>query len=362
MKSKSPLKYRQRWTKVSLTVLLVLIVVGTGAAVVVRRIYNDNLKPVSSSQTSKLVTIPIGSSPSEIANKLANEGLIRKSWAFEWYVRNAGLIEYLQAGTYSLKPSLSTVEIAEVLTHGKTATDLVTILPGKRLDQIRDSLINDNFRPAEVDAALDPARYNGHPALVDKPKNAGLEGYLFPETFHKDADTNPSVIIRKSLDEMHKRLTPDLRAAISKKGLTIYEGITLASIVEKEAGTEADKPVIAQVFLKRLNEGMRLESDPTAIYGAILDKVEIPYDSGKAAAAAIAHKSAYNTYAIKGLPPGPISNVSETSLRAVANPASTDYLFFVAGNDCKTRFSKSVEEHDRLKAEHGIGCKAAVDY
>lgn len=331
-----------RWKRVFL-VLGVLVIVGLiGSVFTVRRVYTENLKPISASQKSQQVTVPVGSSVKEIAIILEEAGVIRKSWAFEWYIRNNGLRDKLQAGTYSLRPNQSTQEIATILTQGKVATDLVTILPAQRLDQIRNALINSGFSAEAVDAALKPELYEGHPALVDKPREANLEGYLYPESFQKAATTKPETIIRASLDEMQKHLTPEIRAGIVRQGLTVHQGVIVASIVEQEVSNAEDRKIVAQVFLRRLKEGKALESDPTAIYGAVLagQPPSLTFDSP------------YNTYKHPGLMPGPISNVGASSLTAVANPASTNYLFFVAGDDGKTYFSNSIAEHEALTRQH----------
>lgn len=333
---------RNKWLAgigITVAVCLALLV---GGVFLVRHAYYQALKPVSASQNITLATIEVGSSPSEIADLLKEKGLIKESWAFEWYIRSAGLRDDLKAGTYALRPSQGIEEIANILAQGEVATELVTILPGQRIDQIEASLINSGFEPDEVKAALNPALYEGHPALVDKPADASLEGYLYPESFQKTAETKPGDIIRASLNEMQKRLTPQLRAAIAKRGLSIHEGITLASMIEKEVSNDTDRPTVAQVFLLRLAKGMRLESDVTAFYGAIINGQE----------PSVLYDSLYNTYLHNGLPIGPISNVTESSLSAVANPSSTDFLYFVAGDDGNTYFSKTLQEHERLTAEH----------
>lgn len=333
---------RSRFPRIALIItglLLVALLVTIG---VIRHKYYDSLKPVSASQRSQLVTIELGETASEIASTLKTSGLIRETWAFEWYVRNNNLRDKLQAGSYYIRPNQSVQEIATILTQGKVATDLVTILPGQRLDQIKQSLINNGFEASAVEAALDPSQYKDHPALSDKPAGASLEGYLYPESFQKNTDTSPSTIIKASLDEMQKRLTPDVRAGFVKKGLTVHQGVILASIVEQEVSNTNDKAKVAQVFFKRLRINMQLGSDPTAFYGAIINgkKPSVAYDSP------------YNTRIHPGFPPGPISNVSESSLKAVANPASTDFLYFVAGDDGKTYFSNTLEEHEALTAAH----------
>jgi UPF0755 protein len=193
-----------------------------------------------------------------------------------------------------------------------------------------------------VDAALDPALYINHPALTDKPKGANLEGYLYPESFQKTADTTPKHIIKLSLNEMQLRLTPDIRQAISKQGLTLHQAITIASIIEQEVSNPIDRAQAAQVFLKRYRSDMPLGSDPTAFYGARLDKKS----------PSVSYDSPYNTRIHKGLPPGPIGNVTDQSLKALAFPAGTDWLYFVSGDDGRTHFSKTLEEHQALTKKY----------
>jgi UPF0755 protein len=216
------------------------------------------------------------------------------------------------------------------------ATNLVTILPGQRLDQIRKRLIQDGFSEKDVDSALNPANYQGHPALVDKPVSASLEGYLYPDSYEKTATTSAKTIITASLDQMNKYLTPDLRSDFAKQGLSPYQAITLASIIEKEVPKSQDRVQVAQVFLSRIRLGMKLQSDATGSYGAVLagQKPSSSYDSP------------YNTYTYAGLPPTPISNVTNSALRAVGDPSDTNWLYFVSGDDGTTHFSKTLAEHE----------------
>jgi UPF0755 protein len=325
-------------------ILLSIVLVGLiVSAMVLHRTYNENLKPASASQRTVVITVPSGATAKEIGKKLQDQGVIKASWAFEWYVRNSDVRNRLQAGTYNLRPNQSVAEIVNVLTQGQVATDLVTILPGQRLDQIRSSFINNGgFSAEEVDKALDPSLYVDHPALADKPPAANLEGYLYPDSYQKTATTKVETIVRASLDEMQKQLTPDIRAALVRHGLTVHEGVILASIVEQEVGNAKDKPTVAQVFLLRRQQGMQLGSDVTAFYGAIKADQE----------PSVLFDSPYNTRIHVGLPPGPISNVSKSSLEAIANPAATDYLYFVAGDDGVTYFSHTEAEHEALTAEH----------
>lgn len=333
----------RRWPKRLFYAAALVLVLLVAAVVVVRQTYTNNLRPVSNSTEEKVITIEPDTPVSEIAQNLYDQGLIRQVWAFERYVRSTNLGSRLQAGTYKFSPSLSAQQIAARMADGKVAVDLVTILPGHRLDQVEEAFIKAKFDPAAVKAALDPAQYAGSPALADKPQDASLEGFLYPESYQKDARTDPRTVIGLAISEMEKRLTPELRADFAKQGLSVYQAVTLASVVEKEVANAQDRAQVAQVFYKRLRGGIALESDATAIYGAVLAGEPRP---------SVRFQSSYNTYSNKGLPPGPISNVTESSLRAVARPAATDWTYFVSGDDGRTHFSKTLEEHEALTAQY----------
>ncbi len=327
------------------------IVLILGAALFgAQRYYQQQLEPVTTSEDVRLFEISAGDSAQTVANKLEEAGLIRAAWAFSWHLRSEGLRGDIRAGTYAISPSQPVSEIAAIIT-GQTESDTltITILPERRIDQIQVALINEGFSPEEVEAAFDPALYQDHPALADKPATASLEGYLYPETFRIEETTTVQEIIEWSLDEMATRLTPDIREGIKGQGLTVHEGIILASIVEREVSNKNpdDRPQVAQVFYSRLAEGVRLESNATARYGAVLaglDPNEHP-----------TYNSEYNTYRNDGLPPSPISNVSESSLQAVAQPADTNYLYFVSADGCLpdidepcvNYFSTTLQQHEQ---------------
>lgn len=309
-------------------VIALFVVLVVALAAVIRQSYQSNLRAVSSVSKTHVVTINPGATTTEVADNLKTKGAIRSDWAFEWYVRNNQLHDELKAGTYVINENQNVSEIVNILTSGKVATDLVTIVPGKRLDQVKQAFIESGFTAEQVEQALEPTQYAGHPALTDKPEGATLEGYLYPESFQKTAETTLKDIVALSLDEMQFRLTPEVRQAISKQGLTLHQGLILTSIVEREVSNPEDRAQVAQVFYKRINEGIRLQSNATDDYSKLDPK--------------------YNTYEIEGLPPGPVSNVTDSSLQAVAFPAQTDWLYFVSGDDKKTHFSKTLAEHEEL--------------
>lgn len=318
-----------------LFIALVLLLVAAVAGV--RHEYYRNLAPLSSDQRTQIVTVQSGSSVKQIAVLLHDQRLIRSAWAFEWYVHSKELSDKLQAGTYAFSPSESIPTIATTLTKGKVETRLVTIIPGRRIDQVRADLINDGFKPSEVDSALTPEKYADLPVLAYKPGNiTTLEGLLYPDSFQKNGGTNPTIIIRESLMLMGQKMTPELQQLYASEGLSPYQAIILASIIEQEVSKPSDRAQVAQVFLKRLQMHIPLGSDASNRYGAIVagQKPSVGYESP------------YNTRTHTGLPPTPINSVSQSSLEALAHPTNTDWLYFVTGDDGTTYFAHTLAEHE----------------
>jgi UPF0755 protein len=330
MKYSTSNNHKKSIIKYSLLGVLAVIIVGaTLSTIIVQQKYKTNLRAFSTTSKVQIFNIEEGATTKSIAKELQQSNIIRSAWAFEWYIRTHKDIGNIQSGQYLLNQSSTVAEIAKIITSGKVATDLVTILPARNLEQIKQGFVKAGFTAEEVNKALNSQQYSAHPALAGLPAGATLEGYLYPETFQKTAKTQLTDIVRLSLDEMAKRLTDDVKAGFKKHGLSVHEAITLASIVENESATSGDRAKVASVFLNRLKEGRQLQSNATDEYSK--------------------NNPAYDTYKIPGLPPGPISNVSESSISAVAFPADTDYLFFVTADDLKTTyFSKTVEEHNAL--------------
>jgi UPF0755 protein len=329
-------KYKRYWSgKRGIIVLLLLVVLVFGGIWTLRSWYNRNLQPVSSSQSTVYFTVSPGETRNQIAENLEQAHLIRSAKAFENYVRS-NEVQNLQAGTYTLSPSMSVKKIVGIISGGEVAKNLLTILPGKRLDQIKTKFLDEGYTQAQVDSAFNPTQYADLPVLASLPSGASLEGYLYPDSFQKEADTPAETILRESLQEMQKYLTQDIIDGFGAQGLSVYQGITLSSIVLKETSNPSDQPAVAQVFLTRYHQGMMLGSDVTAFYGAQV----------AGATPSVTYDSPYNTRLYTGLPPGPISNVTYDSMKAVAHPATSDYLYFVAGDDGVLHFSHTQAEHN----------------
>jgi UPF0755 protein len=333
---------RSSWLKRVILVCGGFVLVLVLATVVIWQYYEQTLKPVSANASAQTITIDSGASPTQIANLLHNKGIIRSAWTFEAYMRREGVGAELQAGTYSLSGSESVQSVVAQLTHGKVQAQLVTILPGQRLDQIEQSLINDGFNKADVEAALQPAQYENLPALVDKPAGNSLEGYLYPDSFERTGTTKVSTIVEESINEMETHLTPGIRQAFATEGLSTYQGIIVASVVQQEVNTPSDMAQAAQVFLKRISMGMPLGSDVTALYGSRL--------AGQIGS--LTYNSPYNTLLNTGLPPTPISNVTQAALNAVAHPANTSWLYFVTGDNGTTYFTQTLQQQQQLAQQY----------
>ena len=337
LKKKSPRKKNILWV-IGIVVAVVALLVGGGLLW-----YNVQLSPVdTTNQDKKLVTIVSGTTPDEIGKQLKDEGLIRDRTVFMWYTRIQGVQNSLQAGTYRLSPSESTPKIVEHLTSGKVDTFNIRFLPGATLADNRKTLLGAGYSATEVDEAL-VASYNS-PLFEGKPASADLEGYIYGETYTFGTDTSVKAILEHIFDYYYGVVKDNnLVAQYKAQNLSLYEGITLASIVQREAspGCE-DMSQIAQVFYSRLALGMPLGSDVT--YQYIADKTGVPRDPNL--------NSPYNTRRFAGLPPGPIATPGKKALLAVASPAKGDYLYFLSGDDDVTYFARTLNEHEANIANH----------
>ncbi|MGB4420612.1 MAG: endolytic transglycosylase MltG [Candidatus Saccharimonadales bacterium] len=307
--------------------------------------YKLQLRPVGQdiSQLIK-VTIDEGSSPNQIANYLENEKIIKSSTAFLLYVRLIDKSNYLQAGSYRLSPAETVPQIVAHLVDGSVDTFSITFYPGsvlvdntnktKKYD-VTTILKNAGYSIEEINRALNK-KYDS-PLFEDKPAGTSLEGYIYGETYNFNVGASVEDILKRTFDEFYYQIEKNnLIEDFKKHGLNLYEGITLASIVQREVYDYSDQRQVAQVFYLRLKRGMSLGSDVT--YQYIADKTGVPRDPDL--------DSPYNTRRYTGLPPGPISSPGLNALRAVANPTDGDYLYFLSGDDELTHFAKTQAEHE----------------
>jgi len=296
----------------------------------------SRLSPVTAQSKKIVVNVRRGAMVPEIALTLEKAGVIRSAEVFRYYVAFKGLGPQIKAGEHVLDPSLGVPEVLDALIKGRYKLYRLTVPEGLTMFQIA-SLVEENGL-ADRDRFLELCRDPKFIAELGLDVKT-LEGYLFPETYHFVRGASTRDVIEAMVGRFQKvweRYQPRIKSV----DLSRHEVVTLASIVEKETGASHERPMIAAVFLNRLKRGMRLETDPTVIYG--LENFD-----GNLTRKDLETLTPYNTYRIDGLPPGPIANPGEESLRAVIEPAPVDYLYFVSKNDGTHDFSHSLSEHNR---------------
>jgi UPF0755 protein len=271
-----------------------------------------------------------------VAGELQERQLITSKSLFLIWARTMGYGRHIKAGEYQLSSAMSPIQILQVLNKGMVVTHPVTIPEGFTIQQIGAALAQKRLVDKQkfTELALDP-EIAGRYGI----SSASLEGYLFPDTYHFSRGLPAMDIIDVMVRRLLEVLVPH-RERMKELGMSLEELITLASIVEKETGSAEERPIIASVFLNRLARNMRLESDPTVIYG-------ISGFDGNLTRDHLSGDTPYNTYVNRGLPPGPIASPGKEAILAVLYPADTNYLYFVSKNDGTHHFSATLEEHNR---------------
>jgi UPF0755 protein len=287
-------------------------------------------------RTTTQVTIEKGSTASQIAVRLQNQGVLtRSTFWFRAFTKLTGAAKHYRAGIYAMKQPSSIAEIMHTLQEGKLAMVSVTIPEGFALQDIARALEQAGVVSAK---SIENMAYN--PALLAQYQIQGpsVEGYLFPNTYQFAHGVPAKQVLSAMIEEFLLHVTAQDIDKAKQLGLTRHEWVTLASIIEKEAANPTEYARISSVFHNRLRKGMRLESDPTIIYG-LQD-----YD-GNIRRKDIRAPHPYNTYVIEGLPPGPIASPGYGALQGALAPADTDYLFFVANKAREHVFAKTYAEH-----------------
>jgi UPF0755 protein len=311
------------------------VLVAAGLAVVLvaaaYTAYRLELRAPATTGAAQSFHVKAGQSAPSVATGLKAAGLIRHRDVFITYLNLHGLRGRLQAGSYSIAPTLSAPQVADMLANGRTVADRLVVPEGYRISQIEALAADYGIAKSEFRAAL-AARSTG----------AGLEGYLFPDSYEVTPATTAAQLVEAMLANFNRRVGPAYVQAFSKQGLTLHQALTIASLVEREVNIAADRPIVAQIFLKRFRLGMPLGSDVTTEYASDLAGVPFNLDIN----------SPYNTRKFAGLPPGPICNPGLNALDAVAQPAATDYLYFLSGKDGKTYFAKTLAQHEDNIVRH----------
>jgi UPF0755 protein len=321
----------KRW----LLALGVLVVMGGVIASVMLGILRRALSPADPAGAEVVFVVDPGQSVAAVAAGLERAGLVRDARAVRGLARWRELENRIQVGEFALSPAMTPAEILEKIVSGQVVVYEATLPEGFKLVQIAERLAEAGL--VDQDAFLAVAT---DPATAEKLGVQGdtLEGYLYPETYRLPKGLTPIEVAKVMVDQF-RAVWIEVGPLVAPLGLSMQEIVTLASIIEKETGAPEERPLIASVFLNRLKKGMRLETDPTVIYG-----IE-NFDGNLLRRHLEDESNPYNTYKIKGLPPGPIANPGRAALLAVGRPADTSYLFFVSRNDGTHVFSESYRDH-----------------
>lgn len=291
------------------------------------------------------VKVAPGSALPQIARQLEQAGVVGDARRFARLASWREAAQKIKAGEYEFTRAATPGEILDRLVAGDVIKIRITVPEGFTLKEIAARMAAAGIGTTEqfVKAATDLARLS---KLGVPGKN--LEGYLFPETYTVTTTTTPVEVVHAMVAQFERQLTPDLLTAARASGLGRHELVTLASIVQKEAGNEDEMPLIAAVFHNRLRKGMLLQADPTVIYG-------IADFDGNLTRRHLTTPTPYNTYTQKGLPPGPIASPGLAALRAAANPAQSQALYFVARGDGRHEFNVTLEAHNRAVRRYQLG-------
>jgi UPF0755 protein len=307
-------------------------------------------QPAGTDDTPVTFVISPGETVAEIATRLKEAGLVVDAVLFRRYVQYHGLDTGIEAGEFTLRQTMTIPEVADVLQKGQVAEQVVTIQEGLRLEQVVAAVAEQTTIPEDEFRTLVTTgwRTAGFPYdfLAEVPPGATLEGFLFPETYRLPENATAMDLLSRMLDTFDARVTPEMRVAAADHEMSFYELIAMASIVEREAMLDEERPFIAGVYHNRLRDGWLLGACPTVQYAIgtpenwwpqlTLEMTEV--------------ESPYNTYRNLGLPPTPICSPGLASIQATAYPADTDYFYFLADctkNDGSHLFAVTEEEHLR---------------
>ena len=324
------------------SILIFVSLCGLGVLILDLRQYAD--RPAGIDATNMVVNIPSGQSFKVTTDILFKAGIIKSPFRFNMVARLKGYDKQLKAGEYNLAASMPPIKILEKLVKGEVKLYKLTVPEGRNIYQIAELVAQaglvekDDFVAIATDA--DVAREYGIAGDT-------FEGYLYPETYYFPKNVSANTIVSAMVKRFRLVFEPEWEARGKELGLSIHQVVTLASIIEKETGAAFERPLISSVFHNRLKKKMRLESDPTVIYG-------LKNFDGNLNRKHLETLTPYNTYRIKALPPGPISNPGRASLEAALYPADTEYIYFVSRKNNTHQFSTNLVDHNQAVRKYQL--------
>ena len=323
-----------------------IVCAALGLYIDLRKFAETPAKPDLSDKV--VVNVPQGQSLKTTADLLYQKNLIKDSFKLVLIARIKGYDTRLKAGEYLLSAAMTPRQILEIMVNGEVKLHKLTIPEGYNIYQIAEVVAETGFGTKE-----DFVRTASNSGLVQEMGVAAdtLEGYLFPDTYFFPRDVSIDQIISTMVKRFWSIFTPQWKEQGQSIGLTVHQVVTLASIIEKETGAPFERPLISSVFHNRLRKKMRLESDPTVIYG-------IENFDGNLTRKHLKTHTPYNTYKIRGLPVGPIANPGRAALEAALYPDETDYIYFVSKKNSTHHFSTTLKEHNRAVRKYQLSRKS----
>ncbi|MBN1178319.1 MAG: endolytic transglycosylase MltG [Anaerolineae bacterium] len=310
-------------------------------------------RPAGDDDTPVTFVVEPGETAGQIAERLVEAGLVSDAELFRRYLQYEGLDAGLEAGTFTLRQTMTIPEIAQALQSGLRPERVVTVREGLRLEEIAADVAAQTGIPEAEFLELVTTGWRGtelaqYGFLIGLPPDATLEGFLFPDTYRLPEEATAYDVLARMLSTFDERVSSDMRLAAANRGWSVYELVTLASIVEREAVLAAERPIIAGVYLNRIVDGWLLNADPTVQYALGYQADAGSWWKRPLYLVDLEIDSPYNTYIYTGLPPSPICSPGQSSLQAAAAPADTEYYFFLANchaNDGSHLFAATEEEH-----------------
>lgn len=334
--------------KISTAVIAIAIITGGILFYVRNQVYFSH----GNQTLNEIFNIEKGEGSSDIAANLQEEGFISQKIYFWIYLKSHNLLNKIYPGSYLLSGNLTIPEIATIITNPQKVFISVTFPEGWTAQQMADRLDAKGF-----DGKTFLSLVNNPPKEIisqfsvfsDKPASASLEGYLFPDTYNFSKEATPEGILKKILNNTELKITDDIKKQITSQKKTIFQILTMASILEKEVSSVKDFKIVSGIFWNRISNGQALQSCATLAYVLGVNKPQYSYDDTQI-------ESPYNTYKYQGLPPGPISNPGINTINAAVNPEKTAYNYFLTDpkNKSNTVYSTTFQEHVANKLKFGL--------
>ena len=348
-------RFKKRWILLILGMLLILSVPALLGFMYVQAVYN----PQTPSGEIVEITIEEGVTTDQIATQLQNVGLIDQPLFFKLYLRLSGGQSGIQAGNFQIPQHISIADLAKTLGVAKRESVTLRFTEGWRREEMAAYLDREHqqgniqFTGQQFSQlALNPSSDLRQKLGSRLPAGSSLQGFLFPDTYQFEVDATAEDVLAKMIDTYLAKVSPQIQAGFASQGLTEYEGLILAAIVEREAFSGEERPIIAKILLKRLEAGEILGTDATVQYALGYSESEQRWWKQGLTVDDLAIDSPYNTRKLTGLPPAPICNPGLEAIQAVANPTDTPYMFYLHDSQGKIHYAQTLDEHNANVAKY----------